>query len=103
MPGPVSLPIGPCVVGPCAIGRGSSRDPVALRAHQANVTAMGAITSRKTQCQDQVEVSHPATGGPITEGSTQAAETQLKTLGRRASGYARPITTQSATTMSPAP
>src|ERR1019366_9260334 len=42
-----------------------------------NVTAMGASTIRKTQRQDHVEVSPPAIGGPIREGSTHAAETQL--------------------------
>ena len=52
----------------------------------ANVMAMGTITRRKTQRHDHVDVTHPATGGPTSEGSTHAAETQLKTLGRNASG-----------------
>ena len=52
----------------------------------AKVTAMGASTIRKTQRQDHVEVSHPAIGGPSSEGSTHAAEIQLKTFGRNASG-----------------
>src|SRR5665648_459459 len=51
-----------------------------------NVTAMGASTIRKTQRQDHVEVSQPAIGGPIIEGSTNAADNQLKTFGRNASG-----------------
>jgi len=52
----------------------------------ANVTAMGASTMRKTHRQDHVDASQPAIGGPISEGSTHAAEIQLNTLGRNASG-----------------
>ena len=41
---------------------------------------------RNTQRQDQVEASQPLIGGPISEGSTQAADTQLNTFGRSESG-----------------
>ena len=58
-----------------------------------NVTAIGTSTMRNTQRQDQVEASQPLIGGPISEGSTQAAEIQLNAFGRNESGYARPITT----------
>ena len=46
------------------------------------VTATGTTTTRKTHRQENVSASHPATGGPTSDGSTHAAEIQLKTRGR---------------------
>ena len=50
------------------------------------VTATGTTTTRKTHRHEKVSASHPATGGPTRDGSTHAAEIQLKTRGRSVSG-----------------
>ena len=52
----------------------------------AIVTATGTTTTRKTHRHENVSASHPATGGPTSDGSTHAAEIQLNTRGRSASG-----------------
>ena len=46
----------------------------------------GTTTSQKTQRHDQVVVTQAAIGGPSRDGSTQAAEITLNTLGRNDSG-----------------
>ena len=53
---------------------------------RAKATTTGSTTSQNTQRHDQVVVTHAATGGPSSEGSTQAAEMTLNTLGRNDSG-----------------
>ena len=50
------------------------------------VTRIGGTTTRKTQRQDSASVSQAASSGPTMAGSTQAADTQPKTLGRKDSG-----------------
>src|SRR5215475_10148261 len=78
---------------PGGILRSSNRTPT---------TTNGAIPT-KTSRQDRCWATSPATTGPTSAGSTQAAETWANNLGRYRTAYRSPITTYTATMTRPEP
>src|SRR5665647_1821903 len=87
---PPSLPPAPAPERALAASASGCTAPLVMRSRcdstTTNVTAIGTSTMRNTQRQDLVEASQPLIGGPISDGSTQAADTQLNTFGRSESG-----------------
>ena len=77
-----------CSAGAVALRSRSASSRICSRrpATTAIVTTTGATTTRKTHRQENVSASHPATGGPTSDGSTHAAEIQLNTRGRSSPG-----------------